>query len=276
VTAARALAAAALALACAGAAEDGGAGWSARELRRLSAEEARQGVAADAAHVYAIDDRRIGKYAKATGLRVAAWSAPEGGAIVHLNGGVVAAGQLVCAHSNYPALPMRSSLEVFDAATLAHVGSRPLPFDDGSATWALPRGDGFRVAFANYAGRGGAPGRGPGASFVARLDAALRPQGRLRFPDAVVRRMGRHASSGASFGPAGLLFATGHDAPELWVLREPPAGDALELVAVVPAPIAGQGVAFDPVEPDVLWTVRRASRELVALRIAAPPPGAGQ
>ena len=261
------------ALAPAAAVAAGGAdagGWRAREIRRFAAEEARQAVAVDALHVYAIDDRRIGKYAKATGRRVASFRAPEGGGIAHLNGGVVVAGRLVCAHSNYPALPMRSSLEVFDAGSLAHLESRPLEIGDGSATWALPHGGGYWVAFANYAGRGGAPGRGPEASFVARLDTALRSLGRLRFPPEVVRRFGTRSSSGASFGPGGLLFATGHDAPELWVLRAPAAGDALELVAIVPAPIAGQGIAFDPAEPDVLWAVRRASRELVALRIAAP------
>ena len=240
------------------------------EIRRFAAEEARQGVAVDAEHFYAIDDRRIGKYAKRTGERVAAWSAPEGGPLAHLNGGVVVAGRLLCAHSNYPALPMRSSIEVFDAARLAHLESRRLAVADGSATWVLPRDGDFWVAFANYAGRGGAPGRGPEATFVLRLDASLHPLGTLRFPPAVVRRFGTRSSSGGSFGPDGLLYATGHDAPELYALRAPSAGDALELVEIVPAPIAGQGLAFDPSEPDLLWTILRASREVVVSRLVAP------
>ena len=266
-----ALAWAMLALATAAAAGDAAAGAGRFvALRRFAAEEARQAVAVDAAHFYAIDDRRIGKYSKRTGERVAAWSAPEGGPIAHLNSGVVVAGRLLCAHSNYPALPMRSSIESFDPATLAHVGSRALDVGDGSATWVVPQAGGFWVAFANYAGRGGAPGRGPEASFVQRFDAAFHPQGRLAFPPEVVRRFGTRSSSGASLGPDGLLYATGHDAPELYALRAPASGDALELAAIVPAPIAGQGVAFDPSEPDVLWAILRASREVVALRLVAP------
>lgn len=263
------LAAASLALAAPAAAQEAG-GARVVEIHRFAAEEARQGVAVDAEHFYAIDDRRIGKYAKRTGERVAAWGAREGEPIVHLNSGVVVGPRLLCAHSNYPALPMRSSIEVFDVERLAHVESRPLEVGDGSATWVLPQGAGFWVAFANYAGRGGAPGRGPEATFVERLDAGLHPLSRLRFPPEVVRRFGARSSSGGSFGPDGLLYATGHDAPELYALRAPAAGGELELVAVVPAPIAGQGLAFDASEPDVLWTIRRASREVVASRLVAP------
>src|SRR5215475_11453426 len=201
------LAAASFALAAA-AAGQGAAAGEARvvEIRRFAAEEARQAVAVDAEHFYAIDDRRIGKYAKRTGERVASWSAREGEPIVHLNSGVVVGARLLCAHSNYPALPMRSSIEVFDAARLAHLESRPLAVDDGSATWVLPREGGFWVAFANYAGRGGAPGRGPETTFIERLDSGLRPLSRLRFPPEVVSRFGARSSSGGSFGPDGLLY----------------------------------------------------------------------
>ena len=265
-----ALAWAALATAAPAAAGDAAGAAHFAAIRRFPAEEARQAVAVDAEHFYAIDDRRIGKYSKRSGERVATWSAPEGGPIAHLNSGVVVAGRLLCAHSNYPALPMQSSIESFDPASLAHLESRPLSVGDGSATWILPRGGEFWVAFANYAGRGGAPGRGPEASFVQRFDAAFRPQGRLAFPPEVVRRFGTRSSSGGSLGPDGLLYATGHDAPELYALRAPATGDALELAAILPAPIAGQGVAFDPVEPDLLWAILRASHEVVALRLVAP------
>lgn len=241
---------------------------------RFHAEEARQAVAVDAAHFYAIDDRRIGKYAKATGERVASWEERPDGPIVHLNSGIVRDGRLHCAHSNYPALPMRSSIESFDADTLAHLASRDLGLLPGSATW-VDRRDGLTfVGLGNYAGRGGAAERGPEHSAVARFDADWRPLASLRFPEEVIRRFGTRSNSGGAFGPEGLLYATGHDAPELYLLRVPAAGAALELVAILPAPASGQGIAWDPSEPELLWTIRREAREVVASRLrgGAPTP----
>jgi hypothetical protein len=59
------------------------------ELRRFATEEATQGVAVDEAHFYAIANRQIGKYEKATGRRVAGWVGP---ARVELTGEVRAVG----------------------------------------------------------------------------------------------------------------------------------------------------------------------------------------
>ena len=227
-------------------------------------------MAVDAEHFYAIDDRRIGKYSKRSGERVAAWTAPAGSPIVHLNSGVVLDGRLHCAHSNYPGLPMRSSIETFDAATLAHVGSQRLGLLPGSATWVDRRDGVFFVGLANYAGRGGAPGRGPEATTVARFDASWRAIGGHAFPEAVVERFGTRSNSGGAFGPGGLLYATGHDAAEVYALRVPAAGVTLELVEILPADASGQGIAWDPAEPDALWTIRRDSREVVASRLVAP------
>jgi len=48
-----------------------------QEIGRYKAEEARQGVAVDARHIYVIDNREIGKYERTTLTRVARWSSPE-------------------------------------------------------------------------------------------------------------------------------------------------------------------------------------------------------
>lgn len=240
-------------------------------LRRFRAEEARQAVAVDAEHFYAIDDRRIGRYSKRSGRRVASWAGGEDGPIVHLNSGIVLEGRLYCAHSNYPAVPMQSSIEIFDARTLAHLASQPLADLPGSATWIDRRGGLFFVGAGNYAGRGGVPGRGPEHSAVVRFDARWRARGSLAFPQSVVQRFGTRSNSGGAFGPDGLLYATGHDAPELYALSVPATGAALELVAILPAPATGQGIAWDPAEPGVLWTIRRDRREVVASRLVDGP-----
>lgn len=93
------------------------------EIARFKAPSARQAAAVDAGHVYAITDRAIAKHDKTTGALVKEWKGAEDGPIIHLDSGAVVDGKLYAAHSNYPASPMTSSVEIWDAETLEHVGS---------------------------------------------------------------------------------------------------------------------------------------------------------
>src|SRR6187455_1153387 len=86
--------------------------WNFTELHRLPAAEARQGVAVDAEHYFAISNHAIGKYRRDTGVRVAGWECEEGKPFTHLNSGLIIDGLLYCAHSNYPGVPNRSSVEI--------------------------------------------------------------------------------------------------------------------------------------------------------------------
>src|SRR5678815_2243433 len=99
------------------------AGRELEEIARFNAPEARQGIAVDAQHVYAVTDRGIGKYEKSTGRFVAKWEGAKGGPIIHLDSGAVIDGKLYAAHSNYPQEPMTSSVEIWDAETLKHIGT---------------------------------------------------------------------------------------------------------------------------------------------------------
>lgn len=90
-------------------------------LRTLEIPEANQGIAVDAEHFYAVDNRAIAKYDKRTGKRVDTCAGAEDGPIIHLDSGVVLDGLLYAAHSNYPESPMTSSVEIFDVETMAHV-----------------------------------------------------------------------------------------------------------------------------------------------------------
>src|SRR3954469_25832997 len=65
------------------------AGWRFEEVRRFPAPEAGQGEAADDEFIYAINNHTIAKYRKKSAERVALWEGPNGGAIVHMNAGVV-------------------------------------------------------------------------------------------------------------------------------------------------------------------------------------------
>ncbi len=244
------------------------------ELWRIQAPEARQGPAADADSIYLVSNQTIAKFDKTTRARLLTWqAAPETG-IVHLNSGLVRGDKLYCAHSNYPDVPMASSIEIFDTETLAHVETINLGLQQGSATWVDFHRGSWWVGFANYEGRGGAPGRGPAWSHVVRYDETWRPTGGYLLPQEVVDRFGTRSNSGGVFGPDGLLYATGHDAPEIYVLRLPDAGGALELVEILPAPAEGQGLAWDPVDPGVVYTLIKAEREVVASRLVPAPVAA--
>jgi hypothetical protein len=231
------------------------------------ADEARQAVAASETHVYAIDNYAIGKYDKASGEKVAQWRGEAGKPLIHLNSGIVLDGMLFCAHSNYPAVPMASSIEMFDPETLEHVGSHSFGIAHGSATWIDRRDGKWWVGFAHYEGRDGVPGMGSEWTRIVLFDDRWREVGGYVYPAEVVERFRPRSNSGAAFGPDGLLYATGHDAAEVYVLRVPRGGSELELVEIVPAPAEGQGIAWDPAEPDVLYTIMRSTREIVAAQL---------
>lgn len=231
------------------------AGLSFRAASSFGAQEARQGVAVDAEHVYAIGTRSIGKYAREGGERVASWRPGEDPSIVHLNAGLVVGDRLYGAHSTYPEVPGRGTVEIWDAATLDHLGRHVFDDPPGSLTW-VDRHDGhWWACFVHY-------GAAAGDSVVQKLDDAWRVVASWRFPDAVLQRFAPHSCSGASFGPDGLLYASGHDRPELYALRVPPGGGTLELVRTVPVESEGQGVAFDRAGGG-LATIVRSRREVV-------------
>jgi hypothetical protein len=243
-----------------------------QELRRFKAAEARQAVAVDAHHFYAIDNREIGKYDKRTGERVGSYVDPEGGGIRHLNSGIVFDGRLYCANSNYPGVPMLSSIEIFDTETLAHVESHSFGMLPGSATW-IDRRDGlWWVGFGNYEGRGGIPDRGTEWTEIAIYDDRWRRVGGYGFPANVVEQFGTRSNSGAAFGPGGLLYATGHDNAELYLLRIPRTGPALEFAEILPVTAEGQGIAWDPSDPRVLYTILRSTREVVVSQLLDRSP----
>lgn len=244
-------------------------------VRSYDAPAARQAVAVDTNHFYAIGNHAIEKYARATGLRVAAWQGALEGPIVHLNSGVLVDRELWCAHSNHPGIPMTSSIERFDPETLTHLGSHSFGIAEGSATWvALLDGARF-VAFAHYGAVGGGggkfggqPGRGPEWTSLVRFDEGWRRTGGWTFPRELVARFAPNSTSGGLFAPDGTLWVTGHDAGELYVLQFPRAGSVLEWVDTLPAPIAGQGIALDPADPSALWGIVKRERRVVHMRRA--------
>lgn len=248
-------------------------GLAATELGRWRVMEANQAAAVDADHFYGIGNHALVKHRKDTGERVAEWFGPRGGAIVHFNAGYVEDGRLVLAHSNFPQLPMASSLEVHDAVTLQPVSTHSFGIRLGSLTWAVRRDGHWWACFSNYNDSGTTPGFDQRWTYVGQYDEHWRMQQSWLFPPQVIATWGRSACSGGDWGDDGLLYVTGHDAPELYVLRLPRQGVTLEYVTTIDVPFEGQAWAWDRSEPGqrVIYGISRARREIVAARIPAVP-----
>jgi hypothetical protein len=237
------------------------------EVRRFPAAEANQAVAVDARHFYAIGNHQIGKYEKDTGKRVGEWQCPPGKPLIHLNSGVVREGTLYCAHSNYPGLPMLSSIEMWDAATLKHKGSHSFGISVGSATWVdFARGRRY-VTFAHYGNRAAEPGRDPRWTLLVEFDTEWRRLQAWVYPEEVISRLGEFSISGGVFVEEDSIFCTGHDHPELYALGFPGGGSTLALRDTFACPMKGQGIAWDWSRPATLYGIDRASREVIVTRV---------
>ncbi|AOS45987.1 hypothetical protein Verru16b_03078 [Lacunisphaera limnophila] len=248
-------------------------GLVATELARWPVRGANQGVAVDAEHFYGIGNFAIIKHRKDTGAPVAEWLGLKGGPIVHYNGGYVADGRLIIAHSNFAQLPMASSLETHDTATLAPVATHSFGIRLGSLTWAERR-DGFWWAcFANYNDTGTTPGFDNRWTYVGKFDDQWQMVESWLFPPQVVATWGRSSCSGGSWGDDGLLYVTGHDEAQLYVLRLPKQGVVLEYVTTLDVPFEGQSWAWDrsAAGDRIIYGISRARHEVIVARIPALP-----
>jgi hypothetical protein len=249
-------------------------GLTAVEVRRIPAPEVDQGVAADATFVYAIDNNVIARYALATGERVAVWQG-DPALFPHINSCARIDTDLVCAASNYPSVPMSSSVEVFDALTLTHRRTVSLGPDMGGSLTVLDRHDGFWWAvFANYDGRSGTPGRDHRWTVLMRLDDEFQRKEAWLFPQTVLERITPDSVSGAAWNADGLLYVSGHDRPEVYVMALPQGGSTLRHVATVAMPTGGQAIDWDAGDSRLIWSIQgdETGGAMVASRIPPVQP----
>ncbi len=245
----------------------GPAAWSAPALEQVgefAVKEANQGVGVDAEHFYAVDNQVIGKYDKKTGKLVKKWQGDKKGPILHLDSAMLMDGRIYAAHSNWPDWPMTSSLEIFDAATMEHVGSHSFGIQYGSLTWVDWHDGHWWMTFANY-DRLMAPGKTPyghkANTLMVKFTKDLRPLQSWTLPKVLLDRFEDMSNSGGSWGPDGYLYLTGHDPAELYRVRLPKAGSVLEVVDIIPMNIRGQGIAWDRSQPGVIYGIIRATKK---------------
>lgn len=233
------------------------------ETANFDVPAARQAVAVDDAYFYAINNTLIVKYSRqgdSITSRSYASSASLPG-LKHLNSGIIINGKLYCAHSNYPELPMVSSIEIFDAAILEHTGSVSFGIDVGSCTWVLPDKNGWYVFFAHYDKM--QPGRDVSWSQLVKYDVGWKKEQAWVLPKELLPEIRPHSLSGAVLID-GLFYCTGHDAKECYLLKIPDKGSYLEWKGTVPVPFEGQGIAVD--ESGNLWGISRQKRKVISAK----------
>jgi hypothetical protein len=127
------------------------------------------------------------------------------------------------------------------------------------------------ACFAYYNDQGTLPGFDQHSTYFAQFDDRWQMLRSWLFPPQFVSTWGDSSSSGGDWGADGLLYATGHDAPELHVMRLPRQGVALEHVTTIRVPFEGQGWAWDRSARGqrVIYGISRARKEVIAARIPA-------
>lgn len=226
---------------------------------------ARQAVAVDENYFYAINSDEIAKHEIDKGQPISYWKAPDSSHVKHLNSGKVVNGKLYCAHSNYPAVPRLSTIEIWDTETLKHIETHEFGAYDGAANWITWREDGSCwVLFAHYSGKRSEPDRSSADTRLDKFDANWNRLASYTFPKEVIDMIDPKSLSGGDWGPDGMLYCTGHDSAEVYVLKLPESGTVLEYVKSIPVECEGQGIAFD--SEGNLWTIKRKSREVVISR----------
>lgn len=244
---------------------------------RFNADDAVQGVAVDDSYLYAISNARISKHRKHDGALVQRWpqKAADELAITHLNSAVVHEKRLYAAHSNWPHTDIRNSIEVWTTDKLKHIATTAMSTNDTYLTWLDYHHGSWWAAFVDYptALQDFSPHNFSDLKTrVVQMDEGFRVLKQYRLPVALLQRLYPMSNSGGSWGTDDLLYLTGHDHPELYVMRAPPTGNTLIWVKTISWPeIQGQAISWDrfALEPR-LFGIRRSSREIIGMRLQAP------
>lgn len=235
-------------------------------VRIFPAKEAYQAVAVDSTYFYAIASRKIGKYDKKSGQPVKRWKASEDSPILHLDSGVIVKEKLYAAHSNYPRIPMTSSVEVWNTKKMSHTESHSFGIGWGSLTW-IDRHNGYWWGvFAHYDEFEKQTGKNNRWTTLVKFNDQWQRLEAWKFPENMLEKFGSKSNSGGSWGTDGKLYISGHDRAELYVVKLPRSGSVLQHITTLPIENEGQGIAWDRSEENIIYTTKRSSREVIISR----------
>ena len=224
-----------------------------------------QGVAVDDSFFYVISNTSVYKYKKGEGNMVAFFDGKKEGILKHLNGGIVLKGKLYCAHSNFPASPMASSIEIFDTKTMQHIGGHSFGLFSGSATWIDEKDGYWWVAFANYNGKHSSEGRDNRWTELVKFTKKWEKVSSWIYPTNVLDAFAPYSNSGGAWNRNDELYVTGHDRKELYALKIPKFGFTLEYIRTIPIINNGQGIVLDRSVKigEVLYAVSREGNSII-------------
>lgn len=247
-------------------------------VKQFDADNAYQAVAVGQDSFYAISNVRLTRHDKNTGRALQQWddSSQLSAPLNHLDSGVVLDGKLYSAHSNYPGLPMTSSVEVWDLTNMQHVETHSFGVMLGSFTWLDRYNGSWWGAFANYdiVQRGMTEPYGETRNTVmVQLDDDFQVLQSWSLPAEILRRMSPMSNSGGSWGSDGYLYLSGHDDPEIYVMALPENGSELDWFATVRLPgLNGQGIAWDrTIDENILWAILRSTRQVLKIEMPVLP-----
>lgn len=189
------------------------------------------------------------------------------GQIIHFDGGVVINEKLYCAHSNYPLIPMTSSIEIFDAKTLSHIGSHSFGIKYGSCTWTDFYNDAWWVCFAHYDKFEQELTFDNRWTVLVKFDKNWQELESWIFPENVLAEFKPMSCSGGSFGPDGNIYVTGHDSAKIYVLKIPEMGSVLQQIKTMRVEIHGQGIAWDRTGKQNLYGIIRKQNLVVQSKL---------
>ena len=238
-------------------------------IREFQLPEAKQAVAVDKDYFYVINNSTIYKHNKTDGKLITSWDGTKSG-IKHLNSGVVINGKLYCANSNYPEIPMASSVEIFDVKTLKHIGNHSFGIaEHGSLTWLDQKDEFWFIGFAHYSGKESSEGRDVRWTTLVKYTKDWQEIESWIFPKNIVDLFTPKSNSGGTLGKDGVLYCTGHDKPEIYVLKIPESGYTLDYIKTIPVSIYGQGIAMDRSLKDklVVYGLNRATNTVIIEQI---------
>lgn len=239
-----------------------------QEIEKVySVPSARQAVAVDSEYFYVINNSSITKHHKSDGSMVSSWRDRDS-LINHMNSGIIIDGKLYCINSNYPEIPMASSLEIFDPVTLEHSFNHSFGILNGSATWIDKYDNFWYVVFAHYTGGGGMADRNNAWSRLVKFDLDWSQIESWIFPKELLNKFGTKSCSGGVILPNGKILCTSHDNFELYVLEFPSKGMTLNWVDTIPIGSYGQGIAYEKNdESEFIYGIIRNENKVVVTKI---------
>lgn len=199
-----------------------------------------QGVINHKDYIYVVSSKSICQHDKKTGQLIKKVKTN----LSHMNGGIIKDNKLYLTHNprplNNPNALYLNSIEVFDL-NLKHLDSINLShlYNEGSLTWIDYYDNSWWGALAHY-------GKQVGKTRLVKFKDNWQIGMSWRYPTNVLNQFKPYSNSGGQFDKeTGLLFLTGHDKEEVYIVKVNYKSLRLIPVETMEVPIGGQGISLE-------------------------------